>query len=124
MDERGRRKKAEDRRTDERKGDRVRMWGTVGARETKRMLEAVFPMAGKRRMGSRWRGGEKKGVKNVGAEETGGKNRAVSTEAAGVCRESGTGGKDRARGLERGVGREELGWRTVVVDGRRMQTQT
>lgn len=29
--------------------------------------------------------GEKKGVKNVGAEETGGKNRAVSTrKAAGV----------------------------------------
>lgn len=35
-----------------------------------------------RRMGSRRRG-EKKGVKNIGAEETGGKNRAVSTEVAG-----------------------------------------
>jgi len=37
--------------------------------------------------------GKKKGVKNVGAEETGGKNRAVSTEAAGVCREGRKGGR-------------------------------
>lgn len=65
------------------------------------MLEAVFPMAGERRMGSRWRG-EKKDVKNVGAEETGGKNRAVSTVAAGVCRERG-GWKE---GRKRGVGLE------------------
>lgn len=49
------------------------------------MLEAVFPATGERRMGSRHGRGEKKGVKNVGAEETGGKNRAVSTAAAGVC---------------------------------------
>lgn len=88
----------------------------MGERETERMLEAVFPMAGERRMGSRWRG-EKKGVKNVGAEETGGKNRAVSTEAAGYV-ESGTGGKDRARGLGRGLKERRL--EEVVADGRRM----
>lgn len=54
-------------------------------RETERMLEAIFRWRG--RAGARAAvgegGGEKKGVKNVGAEETGGKNRAVSTEAAG-----------------------------------------
>lgn len=68
-------------------------------------------------MGSRWRG-EKKGVKNIGAEETGGKNRAVSTEAAGICRE-GQGGREKDRGkgkevgAERGAGgggRTEEGW--------------
>lgn len=64
-------------------------------------------------MGSRRRrgrgGAEKKGVKNVGAEETGGKNRAVSTEAAGVCRE-GTKGRKMERAGEgegEGVKREE-----------------
>lgn len=56
-------------------------------------------------MGSRWRG-EKKGVKNVEAEETGGKNRAVSTEAAGVCGDwHGEEKIERAGGL----GREEVG---------------
>lgn len=60
-------------------------------------------------MGSRWRG-EKKGVKNVEAEETGGKNRAVSTEAAGVCREwHGEEKIERARGVGKRVRREEVG---------------
>lgn len=49
---------------------------------------------GERRMGSRRRReGKKKGVKNVEAEETGGKNRTVSTEAAGICREGRKGGR-------------------------------
>lgn len=91
-----RRKRAEDRRDQEGEKDHVRMCDT-GERETERMLEAIFRWrGGERRMGSRRRRGErgeKKGVKNVGAEETGGKNRAVSTEAAGVCREGRKGGR-------------------------------
>lgn len=59
--------------------------------------------------------GGKKGVKNVGAEETGGKNRAVSTEAAGVCRERDEREEDRTA-REEGVKREEPRW---VVDERK-----
>lgn len=62
--------------------------------------------------------GEKKGVKNVGAEETGGKNRAVSTEAAGVCRER-KGGREKDRG-NRGGGRQERSWRRKRAGRRRM----
>lgn len=72
-------------------------------------------------MGSRRRRGEgeKKGVKNVGAEETGGKNRTVSTEAAGVCREGRKGGRwNGAR--EEGVKRErEREREESVVVGKR-----
>lgn len=62
---------------------------------------------GQRRMGSRRRReGEKKGVKNVGAEETGGKNRTVSTEATGICVERDKREEDRTARAE-GVKREE-----------------
>ena len=50
--------------------------------------------------------GEKKGIKNVGAEETGGKNRTVSTEAAGVCREGRKGGRWNGAGRGRREGEE------------------
>lgn len=94
-------------------------------KERERDARGCIPMAGERRMGSRWRG-EKKGVKNVGAEETGGKNRAVSTEAARVRsegqeedrmerrEEKGSEGKGR-EGLEERSRLEEMGER-----GRRM----
>lgn len=81
-----RRKRAEDRRS-EREKDHVRMCDTR-EREMERMLEAIFRWRGRAahgqpsekseegREGGRGRGRgrrEKKGVKNVGAEETGGK---------------------------------------------------
>lgn len=76
-------------------------------------------------MGSRRRRGgggtEKKGVKNVGAEETGGKNRAVSTEAAGVCREGTKGRKMERRGREEGEGVEREEW--VVVGERKKDSR-
>jgi len=74
-----------------------------------RMLEAIFRWrGGERRMGSRRRRGEgeKKDIKNVGAEETGGKNRTVSTEAAGVCREGRKGGRWNGAGRGRREGEE------------------
>lgn len=78
-----------------RKRDHVRMCDTR-ERETERMLEAVFRWRGEggggAAHGQPLEGGEKRCKKNVGAEETGGKNRAVSTEVgAGVCRERGDG---------------------------------
>lgn len=80
-------------------------------REMKRMLEAIF----------RWRGesgawvavegeeGGEKGVKNIGAEETGGKNRAVSTEAAGYVERDGREEDGTAR-REEGVKKERSRW--------------
>lgn len=62
-------------------------------------------------MGSRRRGGRggEKGVKNIGAEETGGKNRAVSTEAAGYVERDGREEDGTAR-REEGVKKERSRW--------------
>lgn len=54
-------------------------------------------------------GGGEKGVKNIGAEETGGKNRAVSTEAAGYVERDGREEDGTAR-REEGVKRERSRW--------------
>lgn len=80
MSEREKRKRAEDRRG-EKERDHVRMCD-MRERETERMLEAVFRWRGSAAHGQPLEGGEKRCKKNVGAEETGGKNRAVSTEVA------------------------------------------
>lgn len=72
-------------------------------------------MGSRRRRGRGGGRGGKKGVKNVGAEETGGKNRAVSTEAAGVRRERDEREEDRTA-REEGVKGEEPRW---VVDERK-----